>query len=55
MAIAASEGRLAAVKFLVAEGADLSIFDEKGNDALMDAIRENRTATVIYLRSIVNE
>lgn len=44
--VAASEGRLEAVKYLVSKGADLSIKDGRGNDALGDATRENRTATV---------
>lgn len=43
------------MKFLISEGADVSIIDEKGNDPLMDAVRENRTATVQYLQSIINE
>jgi len=41
------------VKYLVAKGADLSIKDARGNDALGDAIRENRTAVIEYLSSIV--
>ena len=51
--IAASEGHLNAVKYLVAKGADLNILDQRGDDALADAIRENRTDTIAYLSSIV--
>ena len=51
--VAASEGQLAAVKYLVAKGADLSLKDGRGNDPLADAIRENRTSTIDYLSSII--
>lgn len=53
--IAASEGRLEAVKYLVAKGADMSIKDARGNDPLADATRENRTSTIQYLSGIINE
>jgi hypothetical protein len=43
------------VKYLVSKGADLSIKDGRGNDPLADARRENRTATIQYLSSIINE
>ena len=54
LGVAASQGNLAAVKYLVAKGGDLSIKDGRGNDPLGDATRENRTATIDYLRSIIN-
>lgn len=52
LGLAASEGHLEAVKYLVAHGADLTHKDARGNDALADAVRENRKATVEYLSSI---
>lgn len=55
LGVAASQGQLEAVKYLVAKGADLSIKDARGNDPLADATRENRTSTVEFLSSIINE
>lgn len=55
MGVAASEGQLEAVKYLVSKGADLSIKDGRGNDPLGDATRQNRTSTIEYLRSIINQ
>ncbi|TNV87946.1 hypothetical protein FGO68_gene6125 [Halteria grandinella] len=55
LGVAASEGHLEAVKYLVQKGADLSIKDARGNDPLGDATRENRTETIEYLSSIINE
>ena len=53
LGVAASEGQLDVVKYLVQKGADLSIKDARGNDPLADATRENRTSTIEYLSSIV--
>lgn len=53
--IAASQGHVEAVKFLVEKGADISLKDYRGNDPLAEAIREKRTATVEYLNSVVAE
>jgi ankyrin repeat protein len=50
--IAASEGHLDVIKYLISKGADLTIKDARGNDALGDARRENRTEVIKYL---VNE
>jgi glutaminase len=55
LGVAASEGQLEVVKYLVAKGADLSIKDSRGNDPLADATRQNRTATVEYLSSIIHD
>ena len=40
--IAASEGHLNIVKYLVNHGSDVDIKDSRGNTALDDAIRENK-------------
>jgi len=55
LGLAASQGNLEAVKYLVSKGADLSIKDARGNDPLADATRENRLSTIQYLSSIINE
>ncbi|TNV87876.1 hypothetical protein FGO68_gene16169 [Halteria grandinella] len=49
LGIAASEGHLEAVKYLIKKGADLSLRDQRGNDPLDDAIREGRDEVVEYL------
>ena len=51
LGIAASEGHLEAVQYLVANGANLKHRDCRGNNALDDAIREKRQATVDFLKS----
>ena len=53
LGIAASEGHLDAVKYLVVHGADINHRDARGNDALADAIREKRGAVVEYLSNII--
>jgi ankyrin repeat protein len=50
--LAASEGHIEAIKYLVAHGANINHKDARGNDALADAIRENRTEAIEYLRSL---
>ncbi len=52
LGVAASEGHLEVVKYLISKGADVNIKDARGNDALGDARRENRTDVIKYL---VNE
>ena len=53
LGLAASEGHVEALKYLVAHGANLDHKDVRGNDALGDAIRENRTEAIAYLKSVV--
>lgn len=48
--LAASEGHLEAVKYLVVHGADINHRDCRGNTALDDAIRERRIEVIQYLR-----
>lgn len=52
LSLAASEGHLDAVKYLVVHGADINHKDARGNDALADAIREKRTSVVQYLKQL---
>lgn len=52
--IAASEGHLNAMKYLVAYGADLSILDSRGNDPIEDATREKRYDVEVYLREVAD-
>lgn len=51
LGIAASEGNLEAVKYLVDNGANIKHRDSRGNNALDDAIREKRESTIEFLRS----
>ena len=51
--MAASEGNLAAVKYLVTHGADVFHRDVRNNDALDDAKRENHAEVVAYLESVI--
>jgi glutaminase len=53
LGIAASEGHVEAVKYLVVHGADPLHKDARGNDALADAKRENRGEAVEFLQSII--
>ena len=48
LGIAASEGHLEAVKYLVVHGANMLHRDARGNNAIDDAIRDNRTAVKEY-------
>jgi len=50
LSLAASEGHLMAVKYLIAHGADPFFKDARGNDAIADAIREKRQEVVEYLK-----
>lgn len=50
LSLAASEGHIEAVKYLLVHGADPYHKDARGNDALADALRENRTTVVQFLR-----
>lgn len=53
LSLAASEGHLEALKYLVIHGADIYHKDARGNDAIADAKRENRTEVVQYLQTII--
>lgn len=50
LGLAASEGNLDAVKYLISHGADPFHRDARGNDALADAVRENRKDVIEYLK-----
>lgn len=49
ISIAASEGNIEAVKYLIKYEANMAIRDARNNDALSDARRESRTNVVSYL------
>lgn len=49
LGIAASEGHLQIVQYLVRHGANIRHRDARGNDALEDAKRENRTEVADFL------
>jgi glutaminase len=53
LGIAASEGHLEAVQYLVSHGANIHHKDARGNDALADAKREGRVNVVEYLEKIM--
>lgn len=46
LGLAASEGHVEAIKYLLAHGADQTHKDARGNDALADATRENRVEAI---------
>ena len=52
LSLAASEGHIEAVRYLVVHGANPFHKDARGNDALADAIRENRVDVIRFLQSI---
>ena len=54
LSVAASEGNIDAVKYLVSNKANLAIRDARKNNALADAKREQRTAVVDYLKAITS-
>ena len=49
ISIAASEGNIEAVKYMIKYEANMAIRDARNNDALSDARRESRTNVVSYL------
>lgn len=51
--VAASEGKLRAVKYLLRHGADPLHKDNRSNDAMADAKRENHIEVVEYLESVI--
>ena len=53
LGIAASEGHLDAVKYLVSHGANPLHKDIRNNDALDDARRENREEVIIWLEKVL--
>lgn len=53
MGVAASDGNIDSVKYLVIHGANMLHKDARGNNALDDAIRENRMPVIEYLNSIL--
>ena len=55
LSIAASEGNIDAVKYLIKYEANMAIRDARNNDALSDARREGRTNVVNYLSTIISE
>lgn len=55
LGIAASEGHLEAVQYLVQNGADVRHRDCRSNNALDDAIREKRTLCIDYLTSVMKD
>lgn len=55
LGLAASEGHSDAIKYLIAHGANFTHKDARGNDALGDAIREQRAEAADYLTKILGE
>lgn len=53
LGIAASEGHIDAVKYLISHGANPLHRDIRNNDALGDARRENRQEVIEYLEKIL--
>lgn len=52
LSLAASEGHIEAVRYLIVHGANPWHKDARGNDALSDAIRENRVDVISFLQKI---
>lgn len=55
LSIAASEGHLPIVCYLVAHGADINHRDVRNNDALADARREGRHDVVAFLEEYIQK
>lgn len=53
--MAASEGNIDAVKYLIKQEANMAIRDARNNDAISDARRENRINVDSYLSNIISE
>ena len=54
LGLAASEGHIESVRYMVVHGANVLHKDSKGNMAIDDAIREKRTIVAQYLREVMN-
>mmetsp|Transcript_9978 Transcript_9978/g.9911 ORF Transcript_9978/g.9911 Transcript_9978/m.9911 type:complete len:202 (+) Transcript_9978:1584-2189(+) len=55
LGVAASEGHLESVRYLLHHGANLFHKDARGNDALADAVRENRHEVVEYIQNFIRD
>lgn len=55
LGIAASEGHIDAVKYLISHGANPAHRDIRNNDALGDARREGRTEVIEYLEKVLRK
>ena len=55
LGIAASEGHLDCVKYLIAHGSNPLHRDIRNNDALGDARRENRTEVIEFLEKVISK
>lgn len=53
LGLASSEGHIDSIKYLLAHGADTLHKDARGNDALDDAVRENRTEAIKILNTAI--
>jgi glutaminase len=55
LSIAAAQGSLNAVKYLLSQGADPALRDARYHNTLYDAKKENRDAVVNYLETRLNK
>lgn len=53
--VAASQGSLTSVQYLVAQGANIAIRDSRNNDALANALKEQRSKVITFLQNAVSE